>query len=325
MPRNIVVIGGSAGSIQPLQTLVSGLPARLQAAVFVVVHVSRQSPSGIASLLNRASVLPVRDAIEGAPIVPGTISVGVSDHHLCLEPEVMRVVKGPLQNRARPSIDVLFRSAAHACGPRVVGVVLSGVLDDGSAGLFAIKQHGGLAIVQDPSDARFADMPDSALRSTRVDHCVAADAMPELIARAVREEPPVITHAKDDALAFEVAVDRGERGLELAQFADPSSFICPDCDGVLWRMRGSETPQYRCRVGHGYSSASLASGQREHTERALWAAVRSLEESAVLARELSRRWSERGASEVLRHFVRKAESAERHARALRDILVSDEL
>jgi two-component system chemotaxis response regulator CheB len=325
MPRDIVVIGGSAGAVSPLQEIVAGLPRGLPAAVFVVLHVSRQSPSGIASLLDRAGLLPVRDAVDGAPIVSGTVTVAVSDHHLSLDAEAMRVVKGPLQSRHRPSIDVLFRSAALAFGERVVGVVLSGVLDDGSAGLLAIKQQGGLTIVQDPTDARFGEMPDSALRSTRVDHCVTAGEMPARITRAVQAKVPTMTRAKDDALTFEVAVDRGERDAALARFADPSSFVCPDCDGALWRMRSGEIPQYRCRVGHGYSSVTLATGHRERSERALWAALRSLEDAAVMARELAERWRERGAPEVLRHFIQKAESAESHAQTLRGILASEQL
>lgn len=319
--HDIVVIGGSAGGIAALSELVQALPRSFPAAVFAVLHLSKGTPSVLGSVLDRISLLPVRTALDGAPIEPGTITVAPSNRHMTLDGERVRVAFGPLQNRSRPSIDVLFRSAALAYGPRVVGVVLTGFLSDGAEGLREIKQAGGLAVVQDPDTAPFPDMPLNALRATRVDHCVRLDALPALLVRLTSSvsdsdrpdvDPPAVQR-------FEADADLGNvHGIE--SVATPSSFLCPDCGGALWELNEGELPRYRCRVGHGYSAEALVAGQDVAVETALWAATRSLQDRAALYRRLAEAWREREAPAVLEHFEREAERSSTHATTLRSLL-----
>lgn len=168
--HDIVVIGASAGGLWVLEKLVAGLPADLPAAVFIVVHLSAKFPSWLPYILQKSGKLPAVHAVDGAAIEPGRIYVAPPDRHLLVKPEYMRVVLGPKENRFRPAIDPLFRTAALAYGKRVVGVVLSGLLNDGTAGLIDIKEQGGVAIVQDPQEAMFPSMPESAIEHAAVDH-----------------------------------------------------------------------------------------------------------------------------------------------------------
>lgn len=185
--RDITVIGASAGGVSALRELFCALRPDYPAAIFVVLHVAPEAPSVLPEILNRASALPAAHARTGSRICPGTITVAAPDLHLMLRPEGVVVTHGPRENRHRPSIDVLFRSAAVAFGPRVTGVVLSGMLDDGTAGLWAIKHRGGTAVVQDPADAEFPDMPRNAIEVVDVDHCVSIRDMAALLMRIVRE------------------------------------------------------------------------------------------------------------------------------------------
>ena len=188
MPRrDVVVIGASAGGVEALTTVVGRLPERLPAAVFVVLHVPSHGRSLLARVLGRHANLAVAGACDGDPVTPGRISVAPTDHHLMLSDGRVRVVRWPRENGHRPAIDVLFRSAASSYGPRVVGVLLSGLLDDGTSGLAAIKQRGGLAVVQDPADAMFPDMPRSALRNVDLDHVLPLDAIGPALGRLVDE------------------------------------------------------------------------------------------------------------------------------------------
>ena len=187
--RDITVIGASAGGIGALRTLFRALPADYAAAAFVVLHLAPESPSILPDILGRESLLPIAVATPDAPIRPGTVLVAPPDRHLMLDGDTVRVrlSRGPRENRHRPSIDVLFRSAAAAFAARVTGVVLSGMLDDGAVGLRAIKRRGGAAVVQDPDDAEFPDMPRNALATVAVDHRVPVREMAPMLVALSRE------------------------------------------------------------------------------------------------------------------------------------------
>lgn len=188
--RDLVVVGASAGGVEALQSLVSGLAPDLPVAMLVVLHVPPYEQSNLASILARTARLPVEVASDGAPIVKGRIYVAVPDHHLLIEKNRLRVTRGPKENRARPAVDALFRSAAFSFGPRVIGVVLSGSLDDGTAGLWTVKDRGGIALVQSPAEAMFSSMPESALQHVDVDGVLPLQALSEAIGGFVLQTVP---------------------------------------------------------------------------------------------------------------------------------------
>lgn len=325
--HDIIVIGASAGGVEALRTLVHRLPRNLPAAVFVVLHVSPQGPSLLPQILERAGPLPARHAEDGAPIEPGCILIAPPDRHLLLEPGRVRVVRGPKENRHRPAVDPLFRSAARAYGPRVIGVVLTGALDDGTSGLHAVKQRGGLAVVQDPSDALYPSMPQSALNHVAADYVVPLVELGALLAQ-------LVATGADDEGAYPVSDDLkyedGISKLDPAALAsddrpgEPSIFSCPECGGVLYEIHEHELARFRCRVGHAFSVESMFAEQSEALEEALWTALNTLEESAALARRMARQAREQNRDWLATRFAQKEREAEQRAEVLRQVLLNDD-
>ncbi len=276
-PYPAVVIGGSAGSIEPLQRVVAGLPADLSAAVFVVVHVPPDGVSALPHILTRAGPLFATHGIDRAPIAPHHLFIAPPNHHLIIEDDVMRVLQGPRENSHRPSIDVLFRSAAKRYGNYVTGILLSGTLDDGVAGLSAIRAAGGLTIVQDPNDAQFPDMPQNAIDAGVVDAMYKAIDLGSVITEFVDERA-----ARTLTATALMPTDEREAG-------QPSIFTCPDCGGTLWELDTQATLRFRCRTGHAYSTESMLSSHTRTLEEALWAAIRALQERQDLLRKIAAR------------------------------------
>jgi two-component system chemotaxis response regulator CheB len=325
MPRDVVVVGASSGGLDPLTTLVAGLPASLPAAVFVAMHVRPDVPSHLPAILNRAGSLPAAHAVDGEPIRRGRIYVAPPGFHTYVDRGRIRVARGPRENSSRPAIDPLFRTAAHHYGPRVVGVVLSGALDDGSAGLQAVKNGGGGAIVQDPCDAEFPDMPANACERTEVDYSVPAH---ELAARIVEL---VNGDGASDRLPREVPIETveetppGERPPRSDDLGPSSGFTCPDCHGALWEIDDGETVRYRCRVGHAYSEDAMVSAQSDSVERALWAALRSLEERAALIQKLAENARRRGHTAVAGLFDARSRQMEGDIKAIHDVITNGQV
>ena len=308
MPRrDIVVIGASAGGVATLQTILSALPWDLQASLFIVLHTTEDSPGVLPEILNRSSKLPALYAVNKAPVLPGRVLIAPPGaRHLLLDRGQVRLVPGPRENRSRPAIDALFRSASQAYGPRVIGVVLTGNLDDGTAGLSAIKQRGGFAIVQDPEDAIAPSMPSSAIESTEVDEVLPAEHIgPFLVDLVTRSWEAVIQ-----------ALPGGSGTI------NPSGqpYACPECGGVLEEMQEGEVARYRCRVGHMYSPESLLADQDVATEKALWAAIRGLEEQAEFAERLATKSHEKKRTRLAQRFSEKAETSREDATVLRALL-----
>lgn len=317
--HDIILIGASAGGVQALVELARGLPADLPAAVFVVLHLSPYSKSTMPAILGRAGLLPAMHPEDRRPIRPGEIYVAPPDHHLVVEHGLVRLSHGPSENGYRPAVDVLFRTGAQVYGPRVVGVVLTGNLDDGTAGLALIKKHGGIAVVQDPEDAEHPGMPRSAIHSVAVDHVAGLAEIPALLERLARDSvakadrPPAAIPAKTEV----------EHGIDPEGQGIPSGLTCPDCGGSLAVREEGGLMHFRCRTGHAYAPESLFARQSDALEASLWAAVRSLEERAALARRMDR-WMQRGRSSAAgRRYIHRAEEAEHHAETLRKILVHD--
>ena len=320
--RDIVVVGASAGGVEALVGLAASLPADLPAAVFVVLHLPATGTSALPDILSRHGPLTATHVKDGAPIENGHIYVAPPDHHLLVRSGHVHLTRGPRENGHRPAVDTLFRSAAREYATRVIGVVLSGALDDGTAGLLAIKSRGGLAVVQEAGDALYPAMPCHALEHVRVDHVVAVASMGKLLARLTAEPAggppgPVPTDmtVEVDVEGFSLEAMEGEHP------GEPSGFSCPDCNGVLWEIQTERLRRYRCRVGHAWSPASLLIQQSEALEGALWIALRTLEERAALARRLAEPARRRGHSITATRFEEQATEAQQAARLVRNLLV----
>jgi two-component system chemotaxis response regulator CheB len=322
--HDIVVVGGSAGALEGLFALVQDVPESLDASICVVLHSAESGLALVPRLLQRRSRLAIRVAADGDRVRRGHLYLPPPDHHLLLKPGRVIVNRGPKQNRFRPAIDPLFVSAATAYGPRAVGILLSGLLDDGVHGLSEIRRAGGIVVVQDPDDAPIPVLPINALQAVRADHVVAASGMGRLL------ETLSISPARKTAASRQSRKAQSRKAKKETRLMQsdptripkdpPSPFTCPECDGALWLTPGT-TPMYRCHVGHAYTPSALLAGQKEVSDQSTWRALRSLEEQA----EMHRRFvpADAAAGEP-RDFRRHAAALERRALILRRILIERE-
>ncbi|HEX4037043.1 MAG TPA: chemotaxis protein CheB [Acidobacteriaceae bacterium] len=326
MRRDRIVIGASAGGIQALQQLLGKLPPNLKAAVLVVLHTSGHARSLLAQVLGRAGSLPASHPTDGTIIRNGHIYIAPPDFHMLVEGDRIRVVAGPRENLHRPAIDPLFRSAAVSAGRRVIGVILTGMLDDGTSGLMVVRAHGGEAVVQDPKTALFPAMPSHALEEVPDAKVLPLEQIAAELAGLVGEELPAAggfagrgnsTEEKENRLLDEEMpqIPREERP------GQPSAFACPDCGGVLWEVEENGFLRFRCRVGHAFTARHLDVEQRHSVETALWSALRALEESAALYQRLASgaiRGRQPGSAE---RYQDRADNTEQNAKILREFLV----
>ena len=312
----IVVIGASAGGVDAIRSLAAALPADFPAAVFVVLHIGAHR-SELPWLLNQAGPLPACHPADGDPIHPGRIYVAPPDHHLLVEPGRVRLSRGPRENWARPAVDPLFRSAALAYGPDVTGVILTGGLNDGTAGLLEVDRRGGTTIVQDPDDAADPGMPRSALRHVAVDHCVPLHEIPALLASLVgkgRSEPfiggaqPTAPEARSGATMTEY------------RFDDPVAVTCPDCGGALARDEVGTLTRFSCHIGHVYTADVMVAAQFEALEWSLAAAMRSLNERGELCRQMADKAELAGDGGCARQWREATREAKERTGVLRDLL-----
>lgn len=322
--RDIVVIGTSAGGVSALQELVATLPADFPAAVFVAQHLSPSARSMLPNLLDRAGPLPALSPRDGDPIRAGHIYVAAPDHHMLLRPGKILMRRGPHENRTRPAANALFRSAAIAYGGRVVGVVLTGLLDDGTEGLIAIKAAGGLSIVQEPADAEWPSMPKNALQRDHVDHAVPLDQMGDLLRRLVREPAgqsiplPNEYIVEDRIAAQEFAVVE----TDIVTPGEPSHLSCPDCGGVLNQIEAEDALRFRCQVGHAFTPLGLAAAQSEELERALSIAVRTHRDRIRLFSQMGESARSRGLSHAGRRWVVASQESSRMIEVLERAMAS---
>jgi two-component system chemotaxis response regulator CheB len=321
--HDIVAIGASAGSIEALSRLVGGLPADLPAAVFVVVHLSEGSPSMLPRILDRAGPLQAAHPEDGDSVQNGRVYVAPPNLHLLLEDGTIRLTRGPYENRSRPAVDPLFRTAALAYGPRVVGVVLSGALDDGSAGLRAIKRRGGVAVVQDPDEALVRGMPQSALRYVEVDHVLAVEKIASLLSRLAREPSKEEgAYPVPDEMEFESKI----AGLDPTvigsneHIGELAAFSCAECAGPLYEIHNGELLRFRCRVGHAYTAESLLEEKSEVLEGALYLAVNTLDESATVSERLAVRLRGHSHDRAAARYEERAREARQRAAVIRRVL-----
>ena len=315
--RDIVVVGGSAGAVEALTALVSRLPAELDAAIFVVVHTYPISDSFLPAILSRRGRLRAEVAADGEAIQCNRIYLAARDSHLLIEPGRVRLSHGPKESGHRPAIDPLFRSAARAYGERVIGVILSGMLDDGSSGLRMIRRHGGSAMVQDPREALFPQMPQNAIEASNPQHVGPVAEIARLIA----------THAgrpvKGGEIEKAMVIHDGDSPVGADDTpGTPTGIACPECHGVLWAADDEESPEFSCRVGHAYSPESLLGAHAGSVEAALWAAVRSLQEQASLVSHLARKADRRGDALTAARLQERGQTADKHAATIEALLAT---
>jgi two-component system chemotaxis response regulator CheB len=327
--REVIVIGGSAGAFEPLKGILSELPASLPASIFVVIHTSPDTPGMLPALLGRSTALTVAFAEHDQAIEPGRVYVAPPDHHLLLAAGRVLVTRGPRENGFRPAVDPLFRTAADVYGARVVGIVLSGGLDDGTRGLADIGAAGGTTIAQRPDEALTPGMPASAIRGAAVDHVVSAAEIGPLVARLVAEAPvdPAGAEEKDLTMPHDVTNDPAARGLHALKDhtypGSPSAFTCPECGGALWELEAGTRVRYACHVGHSYTPDALENGMAAALEAALWTALRVLEENAAFFRRMENRATTQRLGTIATGYATKATDAELRAEVVRRALVDE--
>jgi two-component system, chemotaxis family, protein-glutamate methylesterase/glutaminase len=307
--RKVIVLGGSAGAIKALCDLVRALPADLQAALLAVIHMPERA-SALPQVLGRCGRFEIVRVEKPQPLQPARIYLPPPDHHLVVHKGCALNLRGPRENRHRPSVDTLFRSAARAYRDRLIGVVLSGSLDDGSAGSLAIKSRGGTVIVQDPADAEVPEMPANVLRQVKTDFCLPLSEIPALLVKLISRSP-----------AFELERGRSEEecadamNLTFPREKEPSAFTCPDCGGALLQTKATE---FRCHVGHRYSLESLSEAHADALERALWVALRRLNEQRAVHETLSQKATVN--ESMQRRHAEAAANADNDMRLLHEIL-----
>ena len=327
LPR-LVAVAASAGGVEALKVLVGGLPPDLPAAVLVALHLPRDARSVLADILGRAGRRPVRVAADGLRPEAGEVLVAPPDRHLLVRDGCVVLGTGPRENGHRPSHDAMLRSVAVAGGPDTIGVVLTGLLDDGAAGLAAVHRYGGSCLVQDPADSEFASMPRAALTAVPSARSLRLSALAEEVVRLVAgpSQPPQDVDPEQRRLDL-VELDSAQSGSPVmpdgSLVGAPSPFACPDCHGVLNEVPDAEVLRFRCRTGHAWTSASLVAQQEEQVEEALWVALRVLEERVDLSRRLAEDALSQGRAWSAEQFTARAGEADRSASLIRGVLAQE--
>jgi two-component system chemotaxis response regulator CheB len=288
--KKVVVIGTSAGGLNALKTLVSQLQKGFAAPILVVQHISAHATGSVLlDALNKLGNLKCEHAVHGTKLKNGHLYLATSDHHLMIdEDERILVTKGAQENRSRPAIDPLFRSAAVIFGTRVIGILLTGYLDDGTAGMIAIKRCGGTCIVQDPADAEYPDMPQNALNQIEFDYCLPLLEMGSLLYQLIANKAAKSKPTPKDILIETKIAKRVLSDLpSVNALGDQVPFNCPGCGGVLWKVEKGSSMRYRCHTGHAYTAATLLAEQTMKIEETMWTALRMFEERKNLLTTIS--------------------------------------
>jgi two-component system chemotaxis response regulator CheB len=323
VPRYIIVVGASAGGLHSVIELSAQLTPEMDAAMFVVLHISKAGYSDmLVQRVQRLTSFTCKQAEQDEPIKSRHIYLAVPDQHLLVKDGRVMLGQGPPENRWRPSIDILFRSAAAAYDSRAIGIVLSGMMQDGTSGMIALKRSGGTCIVQDPAEAEYADMPQSVIDNMEADYVVSLAAMGSLLAEKMKNGPPEKHPIPDDILAEAAIAEKTAIGMDLVEeLGDRSAFVCPECGGGLWEMhKDHPMTRFRCYTGHSYNLKELLVKQREGLESTLWMALRMLEERKQLLKKMSDEERNKG---WIRSATSKAErqaELEVHINRLKELL-----
>lgn len=327
--RDIIVIGASAGGFEAIKKLAAGLPADMEASIFIVWHMSPDMKGVLPLVLNKTQTLFAAHAVDREPIKTGKIYIAPPDHHLLVDKGLVRVTRGPKENRFRPAVDPLFRSAAYSYGPRVIGVVLSGALDDGSAGLWTVQKYGGLAVVQDPEDAEISSMPENALKAVNADYKVAVTEMGPLLAKLVQQAaapPRPIQTDQRERTKMEVSIAMEDETFKenIQEFGALTQYTCPECHGVLSAIKEGDRVRFRCHTGHAFSADTLLLSVTESIEQTLWSAIRSIREGVFLLNHMGDHFAELNQTTLAAAYFHKAKEAESRAEVVKKAVFSHE-
>ena len=325
----LIVIGASAGGFEMIKEIVSKLPGDLNAAVFIVWHISAATSGILPQVLNRYKTLEANHGYDGEPIKPRRIYIAPPDHHMLVENGTVRITRGPKENRFRPAIDPLFRSAAFYYGRKVTGVILSGALDDGTAGLWAVKHYGGKAIVQDPMEAEVRSMPESALRHVDVDYCLTVKEIIKYLVKMAGQknfENEGKDMEKDKKTEAEIRIAAEYNALEanIMKFGELTPFTCPECHGVLTALTEEKIERYRCHTGHAFSADSLLDALTENIEESLYNAIRGVDESIMLLNHMGDHFAEINQTKIAALYFKKAKEASDRSLLMRQAVVNHE-
>jgi two-component system chemotaxis response regulator CheB len=324
--RDIIVIGTSTGGVNTLAEVVRGLPAGFPASLFVVCHFPPGGRSILPDILSRSGPLLATHARDGEPFHPGHIYIAPPDHHLYLGPDRRTVLNhGARENHFRPAVDPLFRSAAREYGGRVIGVILTGAMYDGTAGMLAVRAAGGVAVVQDPKDAVVAAMPQNATEIAGADHVVPAARLADLLIALVNETVTLSggAQAMDPIERMPAVAARDmERQANNERRGEVSTYSCPECGGTLWQVDEEGMVRFRCHVGHAYNGETLLAEQTECLEAALWTAVRTFKEKSVLGRQLAAAERARGNAAAAARFAEQADQAHEYGELIQKYVLT---
>lgn len=320
--RNIIVMGASAGGFDAFKKIIAALPPDLDAAIFIVWHMAPSIRGILPQVLSQFTTMPVAHAVDGEPLGFNRIYVAPPDYHMLLEDGRVRVTHGPKENRFRPAVDPLFRSAAYHYGPRVIGVILSGALDDGTAGLWTVKHYGGLAVVQDPDEAEMPSMPDSAIQKVAVDHVVSLAHLPPLLVALTGQSAPEKTPLTMDDLEktnaeIRIAAEENALALNIIQYGQLSPYTCPECHGVLTLLKEGPLARFRCHTGHAYSTDTLLAAITEKIEDSLYNALRGIDESIMMLNHLGDHFAEANQPKLAALYFQKAQQAQQRGDLVR--------
>ncbi len=318
--RNIIVIGASAGGIPAVKNVISGLSLGIDAAVLVVLHLSRNSnAANIAAILQKHTSLLCRVASDNIIVEPGHLYLAPQDHHLMVKEDLLKINKGAFENKYRPSIDVLFRSVAVNYGNRAIAVILTGMLEDGTSGMWAIKSCGGICIVQDPEEAEFSDMPRSVINKIEVDYKASLKEISVIIQNVMDNALPARKPVSQELLIEATITEQMMSDIDqLKKIAEHSDFVCPECGGGLWKIKNDPTHRYRCHTGHVYTEKLLSDLQDEKIEESIWVSIRMLEEKSNLLLLMAKRDGD--TNKRSEYYMSRVDDINRHISRLKRLL-----
>jgi two-component system, chemotaxis family, protein-glutamate methylesterase/glutaminase len=321
-PKFIVVVGASAGGLNSVVELCLQLTREVDAAVLVVLHLSHLSMGDVlVERLQRQTAFTCKLAEQDELIRKRFVYLAVPDKHLVVQKNRILLGQGPAENRWRPSIDVLFRSAAAAYDGRVIGIIMTGMMQDGTAGMMAVKQCGGTCIVQDPNEAEYPDMPLSVLNSMEVDYCISLAGMGAILQEKTRNgQSP--KHLVPPEVQAEAAIsERVALGMDtIRNLGTQSPFVCPDCGGALWELKEGGMNRYRCYTGHAYTQPELLTKQNEALEETLWVALRMMEERKSLLKKMAQEEQGKGWIKSASNKKGRAGELDQHIERLKQLL-----
>jgi len=320
----LIIIGASAGGLTAVANLLSQLKPGIPAVIGVVLHLPEKAESELfLARLKRSSVLPCHLAAHHLPVRNGHVYLAPAGYHMLLKEKETLLGNGPAEGRWRPSIDASFRSAAAAGNSHCIGIILTGMLDDGAIGMDAIRRCGGYTIVQDPDEADYPNMPLAVLNKMKVDRCLPLAGIPSAITEFIASNPAPKPVPEDIRIENEMLEQVATEADRLRQLGEPSLFSCPDCGGGLWEIKSGTVTRYRCHIGHSYTEQDLLQGQQNDIESTLWVALRVMEEKRNLLQKIARTEKEQGLNALSEDHYRRAGEMHHHVDRLKELIFAE--